>query len=417
MPYNCGFRNGPATTKMTNFSRIRRSVCLIALAWAGGALADAADTFNVYLGLGVLSDNNLFRSDSAPERDTVITSSLNLALNKPLAQQRFVFDVSLIDYSYDRNSYLNFTARNLNALWQWKLTPALVGQLSHVRTESLNSFVDYTATQPELRRNIRENDNSRFDVDWYVGGGLHLLGAVSRLKQQNSESFRQEDSYQLDGGELGARYVWRSGASLQLVQRTGQGDYSGRQRVGFDVVPAPFNSQYDTEFRQRELEMRLNVPLSGKSTVNARLARQKRTHDYFHQRDYNETIGRLEHTWQPSGRLSLNSAVRREVGVYQDFASSYYLSDGFSLQPAWQITNRINARFAYDWQRRRYEGAINPGLPERRDKLQTARASLDWLPHDRVGVNLAYQRDVRDSNQRGRDFEADQWSLNLRLNF
>ncbi len=402
---------------MINFPRIRHSVCLIVLAWAGGALADSADTFNVYLGMGLLADSNLFRTDNSPERDTILTSSLNLSLNKPLAQQRFVIDVSLIDYRYDRNSYLDFTARNLNALWQWTFTPALVGQLSHVRTENLNSFVDYTAVQPELRRNIRENENSRFDADWHAGGGLHLLAAISRQKQQNSEFFRQESSYELDGGDLGARYIWRSGASLQLVQRSGRGEYTGRKRVGFDVVPAPFNSQYDTAFRQRELEMRLSVPLTGKSTLSARLARQKRTHDYFYQRDYAETIGRLEHTWQPSGRLSLTTAVRREVGVYQDFASSYYLSDGVSLQPAWQMTNRVSARLAYDWQRRRYEGAIFPGLPQRREDLQSARASVDWLPDDRLAVNLAYQRDERDANQRGRDFVSDQWSLNLRLNF
>jgi len=402
---------------MITAPRIRRSICLLALTWAGGALADNADTFNVYLGLGLLSDSNLFRTASAPERDSILTSSLNLALNKPLAQQRFVLDVSLIDYRYDRNSYLDFTARNLNALWQWTLTPALVGQLSHVRTENLNSFVDYTAVQPELRRNIRENETSRFDADWHVGGGLHLLAAVSRLKQQNSEFFREESSYQLDGGDLGARYVWRSGASLQLVQRSGTGEYTGRRLTGFDVVPPPFNAQYDTGFRQRELELRLSVPLTGKSTVSARLARQQREHDYFRQRDYAETIGRLEHIWQPSGRLSLTTAVRRDVGVYQDFASSYYLSDGISLQPAWQLTNRISARLAYDWQRRRYEGAIFPGLPQRREDLQSARASVDWSPDDRLAVNLSYQRDEREANQNGRDFTADQWSLNLRLNF
>lgn len=395
----------------------RLTVCLAILACSGSVLADAADTVNLNFGLGVLADSNLFRSASDAEHDTVVTGTLTLALAKPLGQQRFVFDATLVDYRYARNDYLDFVARNVNALWQWTLTPALTGRLSYVRTENLNSFVDYTASEPELRRNIRQTETRRFDADWHAGGGWHLLAAVNDSKQQNSEYFREENSYEMTGGEAGIRYQWPSGSRLQIVRRQSRGDYTGRRLIGFDIVPAPFNSQYDTGFRQVETEMAMSLPLTGKSTVNLRLARQQRSHDHFSQRDYDENIGRLEHIWQITGNLGLTTALRREVGVYQDFSSSYHVSDGLLVQPVWQLAARLSARLAYDWQRRRYEGAIYPGLAERRDILRSARASLDWIPDDRLSVNLGYQRETRDSSRSGLDFAADLWSLNLRLSF
>ena len=43
--------------------------------------------------------------------------------------------------------------------------------------------------------------------------------------------------------------MWPAGTFLQLLQRNGSGEYKDRQLVTFDMQPAPFNPQYDTDFR------------------------------------------------------------------------------------------------------------------------------------------------------------------------
>ena len=111
------------------------------------------------------------------------------------------------------------------------------------------------------------------------------------------------------------------------------------------------------------------------------------------------------------------AGLRREVTSYQSFTSSYYLSDGVNLRPVWQISPKIAMNLNYDWQRRKYEGELISGFPERRDSLQSIRLGFDWLPVRWATITGSLQRDSRNSNQDFFDFSANLYSLNARLNF
>lgn len=381
------------------------------------AMADADDTFNIYPAIGAQRDDNLFRRASGAESDTIETASLTLALNKALGLQRFSLDLTVIDYRYAHNDYLDYQAKNYAAAWNWSLTPRLTGVVSLDQTEVQNSFVDYAATTPQTRRNIRRTNVNHLGAEWQVSGGWRLLGGLTNNEQGNSETFNAQSSYALNTWEFGGKYVWPGGNYLQLLRREGDGEYKDREVVGFDRVPAPFNPQYDNAFRQTDSEARLYVPLSGKSVLSGRLARQSRQHEHFGQRDYAATTGRLDYTWLPTGQVSLVGGLRREVAAYQDYFSSYYLADGFNLQPAWQISARTTLRLNYDWQRRNYEGGLLAGVASRRDTLQSLRLGLEWAPLRWASLITSYQRDTRNSNQNNLDFSANIFSVNARFSF
>ena len=74
-------------------------------------------------------------------------------------------------------------------------------------------------------------------------------------------------------------------------------------------------------------------------------------------------------------------------------------------------------RLSYDWQRRKYEGALITGQPEWRDKLQSARVGVDWAPVRWATLSTAYQRDTRHSTRDNFDFNANIFSVTARLNF
>lgn len=401
---------------------LRCRICLlsalVSLAFATPVLADGNDTFNVIAGLGSIRDDNLFRQHAGQtQSDTLTTAVLTLSLNKPYSLQRFYADTSLIDYRYQKNDYLSYQAKNYDAGWAWSLTPRLHGLLAADRTEMQNSFVDYSAATPAQAKNVRRTENQRFTAEWEVTGGWRALAGLSRISQVNSQAFLEQSSYELDNRELGVKYVWPAGTYVQLMQREGEGKYKERQLIPFSEVPAPFNAQIDTGFRQSETEMRLYVPLTGKSALTARLARQERQHDHFPDRDYAATIGRLDYSWLPTGKLSVKAVLRRDVAAYQDYASSYYLVDGFSLQPGWQISAHTALRFKYDWEKRRFEGAIFPGLPERRDIIQSARLAFEWIPRRWVSLVASLQRDSRNSSQDFRDYRANMVNLNANISF
>jgi len=391
--------------------------CLLAICIAPSVQADADDTFNIYPAIGIQYDNNLFRQSSNAQSDSVQTSSLTLSLSKPYAQQRISLDVTLAEYHYAKNDYLDYQATNYNGAWNWALTHRLTGVLSATQTESQSSFVDYQVSGAKTGRNIARTNVYHLGAEWQVMGGWQAIGGFTNTQLANSTSFQQQSAYELNSWEVGGKYVWTSGSQVQLLYRDGDGQYKGRQLIGFDLIPAPFNPQNDTAFRQTEIEARLSVPLTGKSALSGLLSDQSREHEHFSQRDYDVVTGRLDYNWQATANLSLGAAVRREVAAYQDYSSSYYISDGINIQPAWQISTKVIMRGSYDWQRRQYKGALIEVPPEREDTLQSARLGLDWAPVRWATLSAAYQRDTRSSNKENFDFKSDMFNLNARLSF
>lgn len=398
-------------------SRLLLAVCL-ATGLPAAARADSYDTFNASVGVSRMRDSNLFRqAPGREESDELSSTSVALSLSKPYGLQRFALDATLIDYRYDNNDYLNFLAKNYNAAWNWSLTPRFHGTLSSGRAEAQNSFVDYQPATPELRRNLRRNDTQRFAAEWEVSGGLHVLGGLNRSTQTNSQTFFQQSGYELTNRELGLKYLWRAGTYLQLLHRQGDGEYKERQFVPFSILPAPFNPQIDNSFRQTETEARFFVPLTGKTAATARLGRLAREHRHFQQRDFAAYVGHLDFQWQPTAKLSLSASLRRDIAAYQDFASSYYLADGFTFQPAWEITPKTALRLRFDQERRRYDGAIVAGGPERSDTIRSARLALDWSPRRWGSLSASIQRDSRDSGLSGLDYRSTMISLAAQISF
>lgn len=401
---------------MQNFKSLLLS-SLLAGCFVSSAQADADDTFNIYLSASAQRDSNLFRQSANEQGDTLQTTSLTLALNKPFAQQLFSLQATAVDYRYSQNDYLNYRAMNYNGAWNWALTHRLTGVLSFSQSEAQNSFVDYTVSGPQTRPNVRKTIVNRFSAEWQVMGGWRLLGGVTGNEQKNSSAFNAQSSYVLNTWEGGIKYLWPAGNYLQVVQREGTGEYSDRPLVDFNTVPAPFNPQFDTGFTQAETEARLFVPLTGKTSLSARLARQSRKHDHFVQRDYAANVGRIDLSWQAAGKLLLTGGLRREVAAYQDFFSSYYIVDGINLQPSWQITSKVAMRLNYDWQRRKFDGELIAGVPDRSDTLQSLALGVDWFPVRWASLSANLQRDSRNSNRSNLDFKAEIYSLNARFNF
>jgi exopolysaccharide biosynthesis operon protein EpsL len=402
---------------LDSFSTRQLLGCLLAVCIVSSVQADAYDTFNAYLGTGIQNDSNLFRQPRGVQSDTLQTTSLTLSLSKPFAQQRFSLDGTLIDNRFSKHSYLNYSATNYNAAWNWALTHRLTGVLSATQTESLSSFVDYRVSGAQTGQNIARTNVNRLTAEWNVQGGWQALGGFTNTELANTTTFQQQSAFSLNSFETGGKYIWPSGSFMQLLYRDGNGQYTGRQLVTFAQQPAPNNPQNDTAFRQTETEARLSVQMTGKSLLTATLTNQARTHEYFSQRDYAVNVGRLDYNWQPTGKLSLGTALRREVAAYQDNFSSYYLADGIAFQPVWQISAKVSMRGTYDWQRRSFKGALVAGQLEREDTLQTARLGLDWVPVTWATLSAGYQRDTRSSNKANLDFKADVFSLNARLNY
>ena len=381
--------------------------CLMLLLMATAAQADADDTMNLTAGLNVQYSDNLFFLSSrldpevvlgtSTKSDLISAASAGIKLNKRYSLQRFELEAAVVDTRYRTFDYLDFTALNYAAAWRWHVTPSFHGSLTSSRNESLNSFADYKRYR---QQNIRTDDKQGLDATYEVDGVWRVFGGVSQVTRTNSETFLQEDDTRTNSVNGGIRYDFRSGSTLSLQSRLGHGVFTERAEP---VVIGLLDDGYD-EF---ENGAQLFWQITGKSSLNARLAYLDHVSANFSERDYAGTIGNMDLNWEVSAKVSLTATLARQLSSYQSVSSSYTETDRHTLGAYWRLSEKAGLRVSYDYERRNYLGAIaETALNGRRDSTRTSSLSLDWQPLRAVTVIASLQNIARSSNQPVNDYEA-----------
>lgn len=379
--------------------------------------ADSGDPLNFVVGTTIWQEDNLFRLPPGtdpnvilgkPTRaDKVCAAYVGITLDKSYSQQRFQLDATSIDYRYQTFSQLNFNARDYRALWMWHLTPRLRGNISVDQKTTQANFSD---VRNYVGQNTRTTENRRFDADWWLHGSWHLMGGVSNYHQGNSQAFTAEGSVRQRAVDAGVRYVAGSGSSLALISRKTHGEYADRA--------LNFASLLDTGFRQTDTEVQMNWLFSGKSSIQGRVTRLVRTHDHFAQRDYSGTAGRLDYTWATDGKLQLKFSAARDIASYQEASHSYYVNNGLTFAPVWQISDKTALRIKLERSQRDYlgGGTASPSVA-RQDHLRSARIIFDWSPLRALSLSASWQQDHRDSGNPNLGFDASAASIAAQLTF
>ncbi len=367
--------------------RIGLAALLTSLLVVHYARADAGDTFNVIAGVAVQHDDNIFRTSSNTHADNTTRSTLGLKIDKRYSLQRFELGASLVNYHYSTFDELNVTARNHAAAWRWSLTPYLHGNLTSSRKETPNN----SDSAGNVTRNLSTDENQRFDGVLEVSGSWRVLGGVAQSTRTNNSQFSpeedvlEEDDNRLNTAEAGLRYDFRSGSALSYIARNGRGKY--------------LNQPGDNRFDQRENEIRLIWPVTGKATVDVRAAHVERTRTNSGNDDYAGTVGNFNVNWKITDKTSLTAGLGRELSSNLATTSSHIRSDRFTLSPLWQISEKTALRGRYDHSRRDYRGA------DRVDTVRGATIALDWQPLRTLTLSASLQNDRRASNQPGLDYD------------
>lgn len=383
------------------------------------ALANPDDPFTIVAGVSTTHDSNLFRlpagmSVPVPGKtsrsDTITAAFAGVRLDKPYSLQRLQFDFTGTRYTFQNFDYLNFTGYDYRAAWLWSLTPNLTGSFSADRREALVNYADFV--NPTVR-NVQVVENRRAAADWRVSGGWHLLGAASEMKLRNSTAFLAVGDFMQDSLEGGVQYVAPSDSALALVQRESWGEYRNR---ALDVA-----NRLDTNYKQHETELQGRWKLTGKSTVDGKLAWQKREHENFPERDFSGAVGMLRYLWLPTAKLQLAVQAGRELYSFQEtnpaYPSSYIVAKYASLAPSWQITEKTSVRARYELSQRQYEGALSAAPVQREDKVRSAQIGATWRAARSLEINGTLTHERRNSNVADLDYKDTIAMLSLALKF
>lgn len=377
--------------------------------------ADELDTLQFRAGERLQYESNVFRlSESAnaqaligePTRsDTAAITTVGVLLNKPYSLQRFELDVHADNYRYRRFSSLDFTALNYAAAWRWSLTPALHGNLTAERRE----FIDTSADVQSLGQVNRRTESAKlFDAEYELGSAVRLVGGFFDRRLTNSSPFTLEGDSSVQGAEAGLRYVFPSGSSLAYRFKRGSGDYPGR-------VPSAFSA---ASFKEREHELRLDWPITGKTALQARLSHVDRAHDDLAALDFSGVTAQVQATWAATGKTQVAVGLDRELGSYQTSTASYYTGYRLFVAPSWKPTEKTAVGLRYEHGVRDYKGAL-PGFAAtgRRDTTRQGSVALEWQALRAVRLTLALQSEKRTSNEAGADYKNHGASVAVQVSF
>ena len=351
------------------------AICLATASWA-----DEGDVLNLNASATYLRDSNLFRLAPSVDpaavglsgrSDNITATTLGLNFNKEFSLQHIIANINVVDTRYQRNGYLDFQAVNYDAKWLWAAGIRWTGELSLDRTESLNSYSDYTNYRI---RNVRTVENERFTANYWFHTSWAAVAGVSRNTLTNEQPFLADSDYELKGYNLGIRYRPVSGNMLTLRAKQQDGTYSKRQ---FNTV-----SQYDNGFTQNGYELNLDWRLTGKTKLLGRLERLSREHEHFSARDYSGWVGNLDVSYASTGKTALTLGYKRGLEPFQQLASSYYVLNELNLGTMWAATASLTASAKLGYGKRDYRGEIitlPAGYEQREDKFT------------RAGFDLAYQ--------------------------
>lgn len=369
-------------------------------------LALPEDTINFVGGIAASNDSNFFRGPSGAETgETINVGTAGLRLDKQYSLQRLMLNLSASEYRFRTNSYLDYSAKNADASWQWSVTPHLHGTLQATHGESLNSFVDYNGRQ----RNIRKTDVLRGDFELEAWGRIRLLGGATRTTIANGLATFDDGDLTIRAPEFGLKYQLPSGSYLSLVSRRATGEYNKRALNPRAVL--------DTGFAQNDTEVRFHWLLGGKSTLNGRVARVARDFDHYEQRSYSGTVSSLDYQWDLSGKIRLGLGWRNDLVSYQTYDASFYKVRGVNFTPVWQLSGKAAVRGRFANERRDYQGAVQIGLPQRDERWRQGLLAFDWSPMRTLTLSASIQRERRDSSIDGADFSDRLISMSANLAF
>lgn len=365
-------------------------------------MADEFDTVQFSTSINRAYDDNLFRVKNNQTSDQITTSTAGVKLDKTYSLQRFIVDVSYVDYKYQTNDFLNFEALNYDAKWLWSLTPSLTGTLSSSQNKTLNGFSDFRlATQ-----NIRTIDVNQFRAEYSPYKVWALIAGLTETDVKNSQTFNAVAEYNATAFDYGARYNFPSGSNLSFLGHKRNGQFQRALNPTF---------VFDNGFSEDEYELDFVLKPTGKSNLSTKLAYLSREYDNFTIRNYDVWIGYIKYDLLLTGKIRANLDLARTASPFETNYSTYSVTDSASLGLSYAYSDKLtfilNGRLA----QRDFRQAVSATAVKRDDDEKSLSVSAAWRPIKNVGLTLSSVKSSRNASSFYNNFDYDDLTTSVMI--
>ena len=385
-----------------------RYACLLiaAVAWPGASMAETDNPLTLRATYSSQNDSNLFHQPNA-SAEQISMSSLGLGFQTQQSLQSFYLNLNLVDNKYQNFSYLNYTATNYDAAWQFAVTSQLHGKLSSSWQETLNNYEDVKSVST---RYLNVNKSTRLDATYEIDGSWNALVGWSQNLQNNQRDQVQGSDFTSVASNIGLAYVFGSGSKVSFTTLQSAGEYLNQ--------PATAATFFDDSFQQTDNELRLHWVLSGSSVTDLYVTSRSVSHPHVAARNFSGTVGGASVNWAATGKTSFSAAWSRELSTYQTIDANYSQADRITLGADWQVLAKLGLSLRHDVAHTTYLAGPLPFLQSQRQDDQTNTSlALTWTPRTQCTVSASVQNSARTSNTPGLDFTGALTSLTATLNF
>ena len=335
---------------------------------------------------GLESESNVLRTRDNRISDTALLLGVGLRMDKRLHLQRLRADIEANTYRYNKESSLDYNVFNYALAWDWSVTPRFHGVAAADRKQYREVLTDPVLLVNRVGR--RTERTELVEGVYEAGAVLRLSGALTHTKAESSEPGSWDGSPDITSVRVGVGYERPSGASLYGRYRSGHGEYT-------DPTPgAPSGT-----FREDEADLLLKWPVSGKTSIDARLGHLQRKHDAGSQLDFSGMVGSAAVSWDVTGKTRLVAGVSRDLSGSGLATGGHVLNDRIFIGPTWKATAAVAVQVRYDFVSRAWQDVAG-GSPEsgRKDTVHVLSASVEWQPRRWVSLSGYVRGEQQDSN-------------------
>ena len=325
---------------------------------------------------GVERESNVLRVPRGGTADTAAILGVGARADLRRGLQRIRADVEANRYQYDRDSSLNYNILNYALAWDWSITPRFHGVLGADRKQYREVATDPVALVNRISR--RTERAELLEAVYEAGAAWRLLGSASHTKASSTDAATWDASPDINSARIGVGYERASGASWYVRHRRGDGEYTD---------PGAGASQVD--FKEDETDFLLRLPVSGKTSVDARVGRLERRHEGDAARDFSGIVGSATVAWQVTGKTRVVAGVGRDLSATGQPTGGHVRSDRFFVGPAWKPTAATAVNVRYDHVSREWKGVPAASREAGRDEtVRALSANLEWQPRRWVALSV-----------------------------
>jgi len=367
--------------------------------------AEPTDVIQFRAGAGVEHDTNVLRTPSGGSSDDIGTLSVGVKADKRIGLQRLRGDIEATTYRYRDHDELNYNTINYALAWDWSITTRFHGVASADRRQAREVTTDPITFVNRVGR--RTEHNELLEGVYEVGAAWRVLGGVQRTSSESTEPRSWDASPTVRSARVGLGYELASGTTITARLRRGDGEYKD---------PAPGTPSGD--FSETEADVQLNWPVTGKTTVNARLGHLKREHEAATQMDFSGAVGGASVNWEITGKTRLIAGYTHDLVASGDFIGGHVRADRVYLQPIWQATAKTAFNLRYDRGVRRWRD-VPAGSPDlgRRDVVEYASIGADWEALRNLTVSASARREKLDTNLPSSSYSASIYGIAVKAKF